>query len=283
MREGLNVRRDWYYNDQLWLSREESWDYSKYGASGTIRDISVYELDAGLLSGSYRFELYIDSKPQPIFGGVSWPTFTVTENEFREQLVSPAGYWMALIHDPTLLSIVDPNGNVQEVYSGTEIANLAWLPDGRHLVFVDRDRSRQNGAGMGTLDDLWIVDVATGQTLLLYPDNGPLLKPLIIAPGSGSGYLIAGVEGSGYADACGVDARLVIFEVSQAFEVGSRYDQEDFTGLPGGQDIVAYPSEQGQWSSDHQFRVPMDFTCTTDTSLKGSYIFDLNGMSVVKE
>jgi hypothetical protein len=230
----------------------------------------------------YRFELYIDSQPQPIFGGVYWPTFTITENEFREQIISPAGSWIALIHDPTLLSIVDPNGNVQEMYSGREIANLAWLPDGRHLIFVDRDRTKENAAGMGILDDLWIIDAVTGQTLLLYPGNAPFLKPLIVAPGSDSGYLIAGVEGSGYGDACGVDARLVIFEINQEFEASSRYVQADFAGLPGGQDMSAYPSDQGQWLSYHEFVVPVDFTCTSDTTLKGSYIFDTLNMSVAR-
>ena len=283
MREGLVVRRDWYYNNALWISREEPWDFAKYGANGTMHDISVYELDSGLSSGHYHFELYIDSRPQPIFGGVYWPTFTISENEFSAQAVSPNGSWIALVHDPTLLSVVDPNGNVQEMYWGTEITNLAWLPDGKHLIFVDRDRSKQNPAGMGILDDLWIINVETGQPLLLYQDNGPLMKKLLISSVSDGTYLVAGVEGSGYADACLVDARVVIFEINQKFEASSRYVQEDFARIPTGQGMSVYPSDQGEWLNNTEFRVPLDFTCTTDTTLKGSYIFDMNNLSVAKE
>jgi hypothetical protein len=282
MREGLIIRRDWYYNNALWISREEPWDFAKYGASGTMRDISVYELDSGLSSGLYRFELYIDSQPQPIFGGVYWPFFTISQNEFITQAFSPNGSWIALVHDPALLTVVGFNGTVQEMYSGTEITNLAWLPDSKHLIFVDRDRSQQNAAGMGILDDLWIINVETGQSLLLYQDNGPLLKQLLVSSVSDGTYLVAGVEGSGYADACLVDARVVIFEINQEFEASSRYVQEDFAGIPTGQGMSVYPSDQGEWLNNTAFRIPLDFTCTTDPSLKGFYVFDLSNLSVAK-
>jgi hypothetical protein len=282
MRAGLVVRRDWYHNNVLWITREEPWDFAKYGASGTMRDISVYELDSGLSSGLYRFELYIDSQPQPIFGGVYWPFFTITQNEFITQAFSPNGSWIALVHDPALLTVVGSNGTVQEMYSGTEITNLAWLPDSKHLIFVDRDRSQQNPAGMGILDDLWIINVETGQSLLLYQDNGPMLKQLLVSSRSDGTYFVAAVEGSGYADACLVDARVVIFEINQEFEASSRYVQDDFTGVPTGQDIFVYPSDQGEWLNNSEFRVPLDFTCTTDTTLKGFYIFNLDDLSVVK-
>src|SRR5512144_675067 len=35
MREGLQIKREWYLNGKLWLRREEAWDFGKYGASGT--------------------------------------------------------------------------------------------------------------------------------------------------------------------------------------------------------------------------------------------------------
>jgi hypothetical protein len=282
MRDGMIVRRDWYYNDGLWITREEPWDFAKYGASGSMRDISVYELESGLLSGVYRFELYIDSQPQPIFGGLNWPTFTISQNEFSAQAVSPNSSRVAFVHDPALLSVVDQSGTLQEIYSGTEITNLAWLPDSKHLIFVDRDRSKQNVAGMGILDDLWIINVETGQSLLLYQDNGPLLKQLLVSSVSDGTYLVAGVEGSGYADACLVDARVVIFEISQEFEASSRYVQDDFAGIPTGQGMSVYPSDQGEWLNNTEIRIPLDFTCTTDTTLKGFYVFDLSNLSVAK-
>lgn len=283
MRSGMKVRRDWYYNDALWISREEPWDFARYGGEGTVRDISVYDLDTGLPAGRYRFELHIDGLPQPIFGGLSWPTFIITEREFSSQEILQTRSWIALVHDRQILSVVDSEGNLQEMYRGTEITNLSWLPDDKHLIFVDRDRSKENPVGMGILDDLWIINVETGQSAMLLEDNDELMKPFVVSAASASGYYVASVEGSGFFDACFVDMRVVIFEINQELEVISRFVQEDFAGLPSGQDMSVYPSGQGEWVGPGRFKIPLDFTCTADTTLKGSYIFDMNSLSVAKE
>jgi hypothetical protein len=272
MREGMLVRRDWYHNDQLWLSREEPWDYSKYGASGTMRDISVYELDTGLLPGFYRFELYIDTQPQPIFGGVYWPTFTITENEFREQVISPAGSWIALIHDPALLSIVDPNGNVQEMYQGTEIINLAWFPDSQHILFLDR----------GLRDDLRILDVISGQTYLLYESETALgiVDGLMVSP---DGRYVMSSEGSGGGDACFVDLQVIFFEIAGNFQSAGVIHQDQFEGLPNVPDSSVYPVEVGAWQNNNEYGVPLKLTCVTDESLAGQYVFDMASMTATKK
>jgi hypothetical protein len=283
MRAGMKVRRDWYYNDTLWISREEPWDFARYGAEGMVRDISVYDLDAGLPSGRYRFELYIDTLPQPIFGGLSWPTFIVAEREFTSQQISPTGSWIALVSDSQILSVMDSEGNLQEMYRGREITNLSWLPDDKHLLFVDRDRSKENPVGMGILDDIWIVNVETGQETLLLEDNDELMKPFVVSAASASGYYVASVEGSGFFDACFVDMRVVIFKINPELESSTRFVQEDLAGLPGGQDMDVYPSGQGEWLRSGRFKIPLDFTCTMDATLKGSYIFDMGSLSVAKE
>jgi photosystem II stability/assembly factor-like uncharacterized protein len=64
MHEGLVVLREWYLNGELWLSREEPWDFDKYGANGAITDVSIYDYDAGLPSGDYQLRMYIDGQPQ---------------------------------------------------------------------------------------------------------------------------------------------------------------------------------------------------------------------------
>ena len=90
MRPELMVRRDWYFNDVLWITREELWDFSKYGANGTIKDISIFDLDVGLGSGDYRLELYIDMQPQPI-GDLTWPAFTISSGSTETSVASPDG------------------------------------------------------------------------------------------------------------------------------------------------------------------------------------------------
>lgn len=68
MREGLTVRREWYLNGQLWLARDETWDFAKYGANGTIADVSIYDLDVGLPSGTFQLRLFINGQPQFVQG-----------------------------------------------------------------------------------------------------------------------------------------------------------------------------------------------------------------------
>ena len=279
MHDGLIVRRDWYDNDKLWISRQEPWDYAKYGASGTMRDISVYELDAGLPFGTYRFELYIDAQPQPILGGVYWPTFTVSPNEFRWQARSPNGSWTALVHDPTLLSVIDPNGNVQEMYSGKEIANLAWLPDSQHIVFLDRDRSGQVPAtNRGIRDQLWILDLLNGKTYLLYQSESALGVEggFIISP---DGRYVGSTEGSGDGDACFRSLQLIFFEMAGDFQSVGVIQQKEFQGIPKLPDTTVYPVEAGTWQNSSQFTAPLKVTCVPDESLAGSYLFDLSSLT----
>jgi hypothetical protein len=281
MRDGMVVRRAWYHNNKLWISREEPWDYAKYGANGTMRDISVYELDAGLPFGVYRFELYIDSKPQPIFGGVYWPTFTISPNEFRLQAASPNGSWTALVHDPSLLSVIDPNGNVREMYSGKEIANLVWFPDSQHLLFVDRDRSAEViGTNRGIRDQLWILDLVSRETHLLHESDSVLgvVGGLVISP---DGRYAVSTEGSGDVDACFVSLQLLFFEMGGDFQSVTVIRQEQFGGLPNVPDSTVYPDNAGTWQSSSQFAVPLKVTCVTDDSLAGPYLFDLANRTAV--
>ncbi|MEW6401582.1 MAG: hypothetical protein AB1649_07275 [Chloroflexota bacterium] len=282
MRAGLTIRRDWYHNNVLWITREEAWDFSKYGADGTIRDISVYDTEGPLTPGEYRLELYIDSKPQPIGGGVVWPTFTISEDaSFLEEVRSPDESWTAFVRNPNKLMVLDPDRNSHQLFWGNEIFNLAWLPDGKHLLFVDRDRSQQGGVAlMGVLDDLWIVNVVTGETRALSRGNSPLLQRLIISP---DGRYVATVEGSGFGDACTVDSKVVIFHLSEDLREATPYEQDDFTGIPAGGDMSVLPVHMGNWMDNTRFRISLDFTCTTDTSLKGIYVFDISDLSVEKE
>ena len=283
MRDGIMIRRDWYYNNTLWITREEPWDYSKYGSSGTMRDISVYDLDAGLRPGSYRFELYIDLQPQPIFGGIYWPTFTISPNEFQLQSIAPDGSRIALVHDPTLLSVIDPNGNVEEMYSGTEIANLAWFPDSQHILFVDRDRSGEvPGTNRGLRDDLWILDVVNGGTYRLYKSETALgiVGGLVISP---DGRYAASTGGSGYGDACFVDLQVKFFRIAADFQSTEVVEQSQFKGIPTIPDSSVYPAEGGAWQSTDEFAVPLRVACEPDESLSGQYVFDISSMTVAKK
>ena len=278
MRPGLMMRRDWYFNGVLWITREEEWDFSKYGANGTIKDISVFDLDVGLESGKYRLELYIDMQPQPV-GEVTWPEFTISDGGSEARVTSPDGQWVADADDPRTLLLRDTSKSVRQLFSGKEITNLTWLPDSQHLIFVDRDRSEQQAPlKIGIRDDLWIVEIPSGESHLLYQNTVPFGN-LSFSPDN---RYIASIEGSGFGDACFMDARLIFFELASDFRTARSIKQEKFTGISAPQDTVIYPVEDGSWQSETEYLVPLNGTCNFDQNLAGMYLFDLTELSAQK-
>jgi hypothetical protein len=60
-----NIHRIWFRDDQIWLTREEGWDWGEYGREGTMRAISVYDNEgSGLPPATYRLQLYVNDKLQ---------------------------------------------------------------------------------------------------------------------------------------------------------------------------------------------------------------------------
>ena len=59
------VRRIWFRDDEIWLTREEGWNWGEYDSQGTMRDISVYDNEgSGLPPATYRLQLYINDELQ---------------------------------------------------------------------------------------------------------------------------------------------------------------------------------------------------------------------------
>ena len=55
------IRRIWFRDDQIWLTREEGWDLAEYDSEGTLHDISVYDNEgSGLKPATYRLQLYVN-------------------------------------------------------------------------------------------------------------------------------------------------------------------------------------------------------------------------------
>lgn len=58
-----HIRRIWFRDDQIWLTREEGWDWGQYGSDGSMRDISVYDNEgSGLPPAVYRLQLYVNDE-----------------------------------------------------------------------------------------------------------------------------------------------------------------------------------------------------------------------------
>lgn len=278
MRPGLTVRREWYWNDQLWLKREEPWNFGKYGSDGTMRDISIYDNETGLNSGLYQLRLFIDNVQQPI-GSVSpiqpWITFEIGADEPRQGYASPDFQWGVTVIGEKRILLQDRSGNSREIYTAREVPYVSWFNDSKHFLFVDRDRSGQKpGTTIGIRDALGIVDVASGAVRMIYQSDtsfggrgGPVASP--------DGKYIASVHGSGFADACSVDSNLVFFQLTEKFDVYAVIQQGSFAGLPAFNEGWIYPVEDGYWVNPTTYHVVLDGTCNADRSKLGPFTFDV--------
>jgi hypothetical protein len=280
MRPGLMIRRAWYWNGQPWITREEAWDFGKYGANGTIRDISIFDNETGLNSGVYQLRLYIDNVSQPIGSGIGtpvtpWFTFNIGTEEKYSGYMSPDYLSAVEVFDERRVVLQASGGISKEIFTASEVPYVSWFPDGRHFLFVDRDRSRQeNGTNLGVRDDLWMVEVPSGNLQLLYKNDisfagraGPVVSP--------NGRYIASLEGSGFGDACLVDSRLIFIELASDLRSMRLIQQTEFSGLPSFDGGSVYPVEDGTWQNDSDYLVTLEGTCTADKSQLGPYLFKL--------
>ncbi len=284
MGEGMVVRREWYLDGKLWLEREEPWDFAKYGANGTMRDVSIYDFDVGLPSGVYQLRMFVDGILQPIgyvFNGQkqTWANFEIQPvMTLTSASSSPDNLWAVSTYGMKRIVLRDNAGAPTEIYTGREINYLTWFGDSRHFLFVDRDYSgQQAGSPFGIRDELYIAEVATGQVSLLYTSDGPFQGYGGPQP-SLSGRYIAGLVGSGFGDACFVDSRLIFFEMTEDFKSAKAMEQKIFRGVPSGADSVVYPAQEGSWWAGDQYLVTLNGTCGMDTSLLGPFVFDVPGL-----
>ena len=280
MRQGLMVRREWYWNGQPWITREEAWDFGKYGANGTIRDISIFDNETGLNSGVYQLRLYIDNVLQPIGQEIytpvkPWITFHIGSDEAYAGYMSPDYKSAVEVFDNKHIVLQTEGGISKKIFTAREVPYVSWFSDGSHFLFVDRDRSgQQNDTNLGIRDDLWMVDVPDGRLQLLYKSDtsfagraGPVVSP--------GGRYIASLEGSGFGDGCLVDSQLIFIELASDLRSMRAINQADFSGLPAFNEGFIYPVEDGTWQDGDSYLVTLDGTCNSDKSRLGSYLFRL--------
>ena len=285
MRAGLTIKREWYLDGKIWLTREEPWDFAKYGASGIMQDVSIYDTEVGLDSGAYQLRVYIDNVQQPIGrepATLNYLNFVIQPYESYTAIVSPDLQSTAEIYGGKRIVIRDVNGTPKDLYTGREIPYLTWFANSRELLFVDRDRSQQQSdTSIGVRDNLWIADVQTGDYHLLYEGytafsghNGLMLSTY-------EKYIVS-LEGSRYADACMVDSRLVFFELANDRQSVTVIKQEQFTGLSASRDGTVYPIDDGAWEADNLFRLTLDGTCAVDRAGLGQYVFNIAARTATK-
>jgi hypothetical protein len=287
MRQGMAVRREWYFNGQLWLTRREIWDLTKYGESGVVRDVSIHDFGVGLSSGTYQLRIYIDNVIQPIgLSATGQPetqvTFEIRQvDETQTQIASPDDQWAVTIFGEKRIVLQSRNGSPMEIFMAREVPYVIWFDDSHHFLFVDRDRSgQQPGTTIGIKDELWIVDVPSGDRRLIYISETSFQGHAAPLP-SPNGRYIVGLEGSGYADACMIDSHLIFFELNSDYIINNVVKQAEFSGLPSANDGTIYPVEDGTWQ-DGIYLVNLDGTCNADRSKLGPYTFNMADLSAVR-
>jgi len=279
MAEGMIVKRVWYLDGKLWLTKEEAWDSTKNGAFGLLPGVSIYDFDNGLPSGKYQLEIYIDNVLQPI-GLLTGSNTADAYLQFEILPVgssAPNGQWK-VESTGTKLILTDGAGKQSDLYTGREILSTTWV-DNQHILFIDRDRLHQlqGSQFLGIKDELYIADVQSREIHLLY-QSGTLLGygGLFI---SQDGIHVATIEGSGYGDACFMDSKPVFIELSGDYKSANIIHQEQFAGFPQVTDQTIYATTIGSWTSRSQFTILMTKSCSTE-KMDGSYVFDLSNRTV---
>jgi hypothetical protein len=213
-----------------------------------------------------------------------WERFEILPDDSETGIPSPNGQWELFLSNGTLLFMQDARGERFDLYGGVHIVARAWMPDSRHVLFVDHNPNGQPVGPAGSLPGtLHIVDSQTLEVQILYSSEtvlGEAAGGLFVSP---DGKFAASIEGTGYGDACFLDSKLILFEIADDYQSVTVIRQEQFNGLPSADNGVVYPVAAGEWKNDTQFSIPMKGTCEIDPSTAGLYIFDLTNLTAVMQ
>jgi hypothetical protein len=281
MRPDHIVHRTWLKDGEVWLEREEAWDSAAYGAAGTLSAVSIYDFEVGLDPGAYLLQLRINGQIQQ---EAAFDILASGATEFVTLALSSETRVAKVINGRRLV-VEDMAGNQRELAQvDEEIVDLRWFSDGRHLLYVEVDRSEQvGGSGIGVKHALWLVDVDTPALSQLSTFEENLHSPLIPFD---NGY-IALFSGSNYGDACFVDRQLRIMELDENLQRAALYGRPDFLGAPVSDAYWIYPTDKLSWPDNAtHLRVPFEVTCfdagnpaDEGLQLRGEYVLDLTSFT----
>lgn len=280
MREGLSVRRVWYLDGEVWIDRTVEWDFAKYGASGSVRDVSIFDHDAGLPAGEYKLELYIDGRLQDIAGNTEdgRAAFNIVGTVGSQSAFpSPSGSKTITISDEQ--GILECEGCSLDLRSfHAEIVDVDWFPDERYILYTTIDRTEQiGGSTIGLKWQLWMLDWDTGDT---YPISEPdeRFHDAAISP---EGKTIAAAAGTGYGDAGNMDLRLAFLSIDANYQRTATRYADEFLTIPENMQHSVYPTAAGsyplpgKWQSESKFVSPLAVVGFETGFEAGLYEFDL--------
>jgi hypothetical protein len=285
MREGMLVKRVWKRNDVVWIEREEPWAFSRYGRQGTVRDIYIFDDEAGIEPGSYSLSLYIDGVLQDLSSSndiQSEKTIHVFESDVTVPVTSPDKSQTAFVQFGGKLMLEEPDGRVWEIAQAQEIADLVWFPDGSYLLYSERDRTNQIQADedTGITHRLFRVDLDTGEQTILGTSGENFYSPMI----SPDGLYISVLSGNTQRDGCTGSPNLAFIVLDTELRRQSIHSLSDFSGLEfyNNNPLSVIPRLSGErnWESDTKFSVDLEWVCKPPgKELEGLYVLDLSEMT----
>jgi hypothetical protein len=280
MGEGMTVQRVWRHNGEIWLTREETWNFALLGTEGTMRGVSIFDLEEGLPPGEFTLSLYIDGAVQDVLpdpGFQEAASFWLFPPEVTGPIQSADRQRTARVENGTSLTIQEPNGEVNTLAIAQEISAIQWFPDSRTLLYVDRDRTGQVAPDRdeGLSHRLWRVDVVSGERSLLAGAGENFHNPLI----SPTGRFISALAGPTRVDEvnCQASPELVILELDVEYRRSGVYSLGDFATLPApesaGPQLALQPPT---WETAEQLSLGLYWPCPVQLpSGSGIYLLDL--------
>ena len=282
MKQGNIVRREWYKDAKLFLVQEDRWDFSRYGAQGTIADITIHDFEKGLEKGLFSLRLFINGQEQTLNTLKDQSSFRIIDVNFSPPLKSPDGNLFALVPDPRSLVIQQENGQQNRVFIGQEIAGLAWFPDNQNIIVSNRDRTKQDisGTAEGIQDELWIIDTNSGLRVRIATPEENLHMPLI----SPEGRYVAAISGTGRLNACESDLSVVLIELDQDLTRVGIHHLNEFSGFPDYEFSpipINHPAAPmpGVWQEQNRLSVALKYPCSSGEA-DGVYLFNLDTWQV---
>jgi len=248
------------------------------GSIGTIRDVSVFDFEgSGLEPGSYQLTLHLNGVYQ------AHAAFQIQE---ETTLASSTETQVAWVQDGDILMLDAWDGSQRELARANEIVELLWLPDARHLLYVDRQLQPDPNGPPWPQHALWLVDTETTDQHQLgtFDEN---LHRIGLLPGAG---YIRTLPGSDFGDACFMDRRLVFVELDGNYQRVALHDLQEFDSVLAQKPYWFFPEDEGKVISDHEYEVRLTAFCLTaemgvseeDLALIGHYRLDLELGTAIK-
>ncbi|GIK62648.1 MAG: hypothetical protein BroJett018_04420 [Chloroflexota bacterium] len=150
MPNAAQVRRIWIRDGVTVADRTEAWDFSKYGTSGTVRDVSLFDNVAGLTPGTYQVRILVVGQAGVEVNGTFTIAGSTTTPTFSSLTFSTTANGTTQSNFPTNTKQVFARWNYANVPNGSQLV-VEWYLNG--LIQFTRPQTWNTTTTSGTFTD----------------------------------------------------------------------------------------------------------------------------------